>query len=343
MAPTAPRRIEAAWARPPIPIRSADAGFAAVSGAHEIIRIGHATCLTARGSQAIVAVGDPVCDGKFNCNEFEALRRCAAINGHIPMIYKCSKRAAVAARRKGWSVVAISEDARVNPQKFDLSPSARRQLRRKLRQADRAQVDVRMASQLPLDAMADIAQCWSIRNGGERGFSMGRFSRSYVSLQRVFLAFHDGKLFAFAAFHTQANNWTLDLLRSRDGTPDGTMHALVVAAIQQAKLENTTIMSLSAMPLKGDRWPISVISKQSSGAGLRQFKQCFAPSTHTLYAAARTRSTLFIGGVDILLRVAYPDPPADKLSPSHEGTLTVAAKSTDDQPAYTRSADLPQF
>lgn len=337
--PKATKQTEADRTQQPASNLNADAGFAAVSDVHNITRLARSTCVTARGSQAVVVVGDPVCNGSFKGDDIEELRRYAGFSGHLPMIYKCTKRAAVAARRKGWSVVAISDDAWVNPQDFDLDLPMRRQLRRKLRQADRAQVVVvEMADKLPLDAMTDIAQSWSERNAGERGFSMGRFSRRYVALQRIFLAFQEDELVAFATFHTGPDNWTLDLLRSQNGTPDGTMHALVFAAIQHAKLSNISRVSLSAMPLKDGKWPISILSKHPSGVGLRQFKLGFAPSTQTLYAAAQTWPALFLGGVDILLRVLYPDPPGEKLNLSHEGptveaTFSIGDRSTGESPA----------
>jgi phosphatidylglycerol lysyltransferase len=258
------------------------------------------------------------------------------------MIYKCTKRAAVAVRREGWSVVAVSENAWVCPQGFDLDLPVRRQLRRKLRKAKRANVIVEMAGKLPLDTMADIAQSWSERNRGERGFSMGQFSRRYVALQRVFLAFQGENLVAFATFHTSTEDWTLDLLRSQKGTPDGTMHALIVAAIQNANLANINRVSLSAMPLKSSHWPISILSNRPGNTGLRQFKLSFAPFTQTLYAAARTRPALFLGGLDILLRILYPDPQDDDLKRSHESQRTEAKALNGDRPTSESPAGLWQ-
>ncbi len=340
--PKAPIQTEATRMRPPTSNLNADAGFAAVSDAHSITRLARSTCVTARGSQTFAVVGDPVCNGSIDGDELAELRRYASHRGHLPMIYKCTKRAAVAVRREGWSVVAVSENAWVNPQDFDLNLPERRQLRRKLRKANRAKVIIEIADQLPLDAMADIAQSWSERNGGERGFSMGQFSRRYIALQKVFLAFQDKKLVAFATFHPSAEDWTLDLLRSQNGTPDGTMHALIVAAIQHAKLAHISRVSLSAMPLKCSHWPISIHSNRPGNTGLRQFKLCFAPFTQTLYAAARTRPALFLGGLDILLRILYPDPQDDDLNRGRESQKTEAKALNGDRPIGESPAGLWQ-
>ena len=84
---------------------------------------------------------------------------------------------------------------------------------------------------------------------------MGQFSRRYVTGQNVFLAYRGDDLVAFATFHTGADNWTLDLLRSADGTSDGTMHAIIVEAIQQANLANVGARPRRTRPI--GNWPLT--------------------------------------------------------------------------------------
>ncbi|MGI9390791.1 MAG: phosphatidylglycerol lysyltransferase domain-containing protein [Boseongicola sp.] len=312
---------------------NAEAGFSAVSATHDITSLANTTCLTARASQSLVVIGDPVCGQPFNLGILNDLCQIAGTAGRWPIIYKCTRQAAAVARRAGWSTVAISEEAWIRPQDFHLEIPARRQLRRKLRLANRAGITVELANQVPLDAMARVAQAWSTRNGGERGFSMGRYSHHYVAKQAVFLAFQDNDLVAFASFHTAEDNWTLDLLRSQDGTPDGTMHALVAAAIQQAKIVGIARLSLSAMPMEDRWWPYTIFLWCSCGSGLRQFKLSFAPRVRTLYAAAKTPIALILGGFDISLRILYPDPATDtQYACGERSTMDAEAASNDDRP-----------
>ncbi len=294
---------------PPMSNLAAEAGFAAISSAHDLSRLAQSVCVTAMASQSLVTIGDPVYGRNLDVADLDELHRIARTSGLMPMIYKCSGRSAAAARRAGWAVIATSEEAWMRPAGFSLEVPECRQLRRKLRHAQRAQVVVKTADHPPIEAMSAVAHSWSKPNGGERGFSMGQYSHQYVAGQNVFLAFQGDNLVAFATFHTGPENWALDLLRSSDRTPDGTMHALIVAAIQQAKLEGIVRVSLAAMPLKNAPWPLSALSKRSCANGLRQFKSSFAPNTQTLYAAAPTRLGLVLGGVDILLRIRYPDAP----------------------------------
>ena len=192
-APTKKNDID--LAKRPASILNAEAGFAAISDAHRITHLDHSTCVTAIGSQSLVAIGDPVCGRSFDIIDLNELSRTANNIGNLPIIYKCTKRSAAVARRAGWSLFVVSEEAWVRPQDFDLELPSLRQLRRKLRQADRAGIAVELAKRLPIKAMAEIAKSWSKRNGGERGFSMGQFSRKYVAEQIVFLAFEKEKNF----------------------------------------------------------------------------------------------------------------------------------------------------
>ena len=336
--PAPPQETGVGRLRQSAPSLSAEAGFAAISDAHSITRLAQSTCVTANSSQGLVVIGDPVCGRTIGTSDLNKLSQIANDCRSLPMIYKCTKRAAAAARRAGWTAVAISEDAWIEPQKFDLDTPPRRQLRRKLRQADRAEIVVELANELPFEAMANVANSWSRRNGGERGFSMGRFSRQYVSRQSVLLAYHKENLIAFATFHAGPNNWALDLLRSQGGAPDGTMHALIVSAIQRAKLAGIARLSLSAMPLKNSRQSNWFLANRSCGAGLRQFKLSFAPLTDTLYAAAPTRPVLILCGLDILLRILRPALPADELSGDAGSSAMKPNIAPDIRPPFARSA-----
>ncbi|MGI9393121.1 MAG: phosphatidylglycerol lysyltransferase domain-containing protein, partial [Boseongicola sp.] len=178
--PPVKTRISAGQSRQQYSNLKAEAGFAAVSQAHNITDLSNTTCLTARASQSLVVLGDPVCGGLFNPKDLDDLSEIAGHSGRWPMIYKCTSRAAAVARLAGWLVVAISEEAWIRPQNFCLEVPARRQLRRKLRHAVRAGITVELADQIPFEEMARVALAWSMRNGGERGFSMGQYSHRYV-------------------------------------------------------------------------------------------------------------------------------------------------------------------
>ncbi len=224
----------------------------------------------------------------------------------FPALYKADPRSAGVARKAGWSVLAVSEEAWVSPADFALDVPERRQLRRKLGKARKAGVSIEAAVRLPLHEMSRVADCWTKRAGGERGFSMGRYCPDYLAGQRVWLARHDGRLVAFASFHHANDEWCLDLMRNEADMPDGAMHALIVAALKTARDEGVMRVSLAAMPLEGPHPILRRLSSRREAQGLRQFKCCFHPQLTTLYLVAPNFALLVLAGADILLRIAKP-------------------------------------
>jgi phosphatidylglycerol lysyltransferase len=259
-------------------------------------------------TQAVVAVSDPlapVAPGlALDMLSAEALRR-----ARRPLLYKCGARLAAEARGRGWTVLAVAEEAWLDPCAFRLDRPKMRGLRRKLRAAEAAGVTVARATALPLTEMAVVAAEWAAARGGERGFSMGRFSPDHVAAQRVWLARAEGRLLGFVTFHQGAREWTLDLVRLRPDAPDGTAHALVAAALAEAARAGLKRLSLAAVPVERPLpRPLERPAAARSGAGLRRFKSAFNPAWEPLYAAAPGRLALGLGLWDVFWRVHRPLP-----------------------------------
>lgn len=228
-----------------------------------------------------------------------ALALMAQAQGHIALLYKCSGAEAAVARRAGWSVMAVCREAVLDPGSFDLNGPALRQLRRKLRSAEKAGLTVQSPSgSLPLDAMEAVNRDWANAHGGERGFSMGRFDGANVQDQAVILGYQNGRLVGFASFHKTAAGWGLDLMRHTADAPSGTMQALVAGGIDAAKSAGVTHLSLAAS-LIVPKWPglldKALTSQRKSAAGLHQFKSSFGPRWITRYAASPTDARLTFG------------------------------------------------
>lgn len=233
-------------------------------------------------------------------------------------VYKCSAPTAQGLRRAGWKVLRIAEEAILNPTIFSEDGASRRQLRRKLRQATKAGVEVRAAaSHLPLAQMARVDQAWQHSHGRALGTTMGRFELNYLSHQRVFLAWRAQEIIGFVSFHVSTQEWCLDLVRILPGAPDGTGHALIREAIAVAAGQNLSRLSLAAVP---DHRLAHHVDK-----GLRRFKTCFCPNWQPLYMAAPSwwHMTLCIGE---LLRLIHRPPalPPTATDNSHRPTPTTA-------------------
>jgi phosphatidylglycerol lysyltransferase len=217
-----------------------------------------------------------------------ALRRAARAEGRLPALYKIPARFAGLARRSGMWVIRIGAEAVINPGTFSLSVPNRAGLRRKLRKASAVSVSVAVCEAPLPTGLHQIAQGWAARQGGERGFSMGRFCPEYLSHQRVYVARQNGEEIAFISLHVTDRVWTLDLIRHDGPLPDGTIHLLVTRAIEDAGLIGVAEVNLAAVPVgafKGAPGYLRVLARWGGGTGLFQFKACFVPRWRPIYIA----------------------------------------------------------
>lgn len=274
---------------------------------------------TVRTGQTLVALFDPI-EGDASALA-RPLRQAARAQNRIACKYKISARQAVRARAAGWTVMHISDEAILHPAAHSTEGSTYRQLRRKLRQAEKANVTISAATQrLPLADMARVSAAWEARNGVPRGLTMGRFDDLYVGHQKVFLAYQDARLVGFVSFHATAHEWCLDLMRVLPDAPDGTMHLLVQTAIEAAALDDVDSLSLAAAPAlpaggtRLERFLRTKHFKHAGGAGLRQFKACFAPRWQPLFMAAPTPTQLCVAAIDMIRAVNLRSAPATPIA-----------------------------
>ena len=143
---------------------------------------------------------------------------------------------------------------------------------------------------------------------------MGRYCPNYMADQWVAVATINGRVVAFVTAHVARDEWCLDLMRHTNDTPDGTMHALVHAAIEAARTQGAKRFCLAATPACPDpgsafwRWAAMQFVRAAGGAGLRQFKSNFGPLWRPRYAASTTPYGLAIGLVDIVRAIHLPGP-----------------------------------
>ncbi len=232
----------------------------------------------------------------------------------LPVLYKCKGKSALAARKAGFRVVRIAEEAVLNPTCYTLDGSERRQLRRMLRKAEKSGLRIERAHRLPLAEMERVDAEWTARQGGARGLSMGQFCGDYLAGHRVYLAWCGDCLMGFISFHVSTQELCLDLMRSADQAPDGCTHALIHAAIVDAAQESRTRVSLAAVPAragtKARRFEKILRhhhARMAGSAGLTRFKSSFAPRFEPLYMAAPNLPALFIALIDIANAIRCPD------------------------------------
>ena len=269
-------------------------------------RVGAGFCGLVATGQTLTALFDP--SGAHAGDLARPLRSMARERNRIACKYKITARHAAHARRAGWAVLHVADEAMIATADHDLQGPAYRQLRRKLRQAANAGVQIRCASPdkgLPLREMAAVSAAWEAAHGGARGLSMGRFDADYLRGQTVFLAWQGAELVGFISLHRASHEWCLDLMRALPGAPDGTMHALVHEAILATRAAGVSTLCLAAVPAAApsagrlESRLRALTDRAAGGAGLRQFKASFAPRWQPLYMAAPTVSQLFLAACDL--------------------------------------------
>ena len=260
--------------------------------------------------QTVTALFAPVSGSVHAC--LDTLKTQARDTGRWPLMYKCDARAALMARQNGWSVVHLADDALVNPAHFTPDTPSRRGLRRKLRAAKKAGLELSVPTNAPWQELARIDAEWCKNHGPARGGTMGRYSKEYAENQWLAVASCRGKPVAFVTFFAARGEWALDLMRQTADAPDGTMHALVTLAIEAARNQGIASVSLAATPAcpnpASPFWrAVSMrVVAQAGGPGLRQFKSTFAPQWVPRYAAAPGPIRLALSLADIAREVQAP-------------------------------------
>lgn len=87
---------------------------------------------------------------------------------------------------------------------------------------------------------------WQNAHGKARGGTIGRFKIGYLSNHFIARAEHYGRLVAFVTFQVGKNEWCLDVMRHTNEVSNGTMHALVYAAIKGAQQAGVPRVSLAS-------------------------------------------------------------------------------------------------
>lgn len=266
----------------------------------------HAALASLVTGQCLVGLFDPI---RGRTEPSLALLTGAARDGNrFPCLYKAGARTTAQARRAGWHALRIAQEAILDPTRFDLTGRTHRQLRRKLRHAEKAGVRIERAGNvMPLAEMAALDQTWQIAHGTARGTTMGRFEARYVQEQAVFLAWQGDRLIGYVTFHTGARDWCLDLMRPAPDAPDGTMHALICAALAETAALGLSRLSLAALP----DHPLA----RFAPPGLAQFKRSFAPRLEPRYLCAPGPLSLLLAAAEMARAVHYPAP---LRTPPHE-------------------------
>lgn len=244
--------------------------------------------------------------------------RADAAQGRL-LLYQISADALELAIELGLHIIKYGEEAVVDLRDFSLEGSAMRTVRQAERRATRegATFSIAPVGEIPniLPELARVSDCWlHAKRQKEKGFSLGRFDRDYVTRFDCALVRHHGDIVAFANILATANRAELsvDLMRHLETMPTGTMDFLFAHLMQWGKDNGFQRFSLGLAPLSGiesrrlsPHWAKAAALIFSHGErfygfrGLRAYKEKFAPRWEPRYLAGPHGIGLVHGLVDL--------------------------------------------
>jgi phosphatidylglycerol lysyltransferase len=206
----------------------------------------------------------------------------------------------------GLTVLKVGEEAHVDLISFDLSGSARADLRYAVSRGRRDGLQLKLlpqgAAQPWLGELAYISDAWlAERNIREKGFSVARFEPAFILEHQVALLYHVARPVAFATVMTTADGRqaALGLMRHLADAPRYAMEFLFVQLMLELKQQGYGTLDLGMSPLSGldihpltspwnrlGHWLERNAHPLYNFRGLRAFKAKFSPSWEPRYLAA---------------------------------------------------------
>ena len=272
---------------------------------------GEAALATARSGNCLIALSDPMGGHHRWPASAEAFQKAAARSGLVPVHYKVTPDFARLLTARGMVAVQCGVEAVLKPGDFSMTGSSRRELRRKVRSAEKAGTEIasHLPGTLPMTSLLDVARNWSDGRGGARGFSMGHCTPDYLKRFEILTARVDGRIAGFVTLWRSGTGTEagIDITRLRDDAPAGTLHALVVEAIAIAAQDiRCTRFSLAGVPLGGIVEPANLLErllarcydtapKCAANRGLMRFKSSFRPNYEPRYVVAKSQAEAALG------------------------------------------------
>lgn len=206
----------------------------------------------------------------------------------------------------GFAIQKVGESAAVPLETFSVEGRRRGNLRRAWRKAGEEGASFEVIQGEAVEAvmaeLTEISDDWLARHaGGEKAFSMGGFSPSYMHEFPVALVRIDGRPMAFATLWTTAErgSFSMDLMRYADDAPKNIMDYLFVELIAWGREQGYQAFEFGMAPLAGleDRPLAPIMSRVGrllferaeeiyNFQGVRRYKDKYDPLWQPRYVAA---------------------------------------------------------
>lgn len=253
-----------------------------------------------------VVMGDPIGPVRDGAALIETFMAQCRHEGSWPVFYRVSPYMLYRYLDYGLTAVKLGEVARVPLREFSLDGANRRNLRRVWRKVVDAGCSFEVVPHegVPplLPRLREVSDEWLLqKRAREKGFSLGRFTDSFVSAGPVGIVRREGQVIAFGTLWPAGEKAEveIDLMRHTSDAPPGVMRYLIVEAMLWAKAEGYTQFNLGMAPLAGIEagadgpvWNQIVSAVRAGGEryynfqGIREFKGWFYPEWEPSYLAS---------------------------------------------------------
>lgn len=255
---------------------------------------------------AAVALGEPIGEAAARLRVVSEFAEFCDLNGWTFCFHQVTEEGAEELARSGLQALKIGEEAIIDCETFTLAGRSFKHVRNELNRLtlDGFRVEF-LDPPLSADLTAELeeisAQWLSAGGHRERAFTLGAFSREYVTATPVAVVrAANGRIEAFVniipSFRGACGNF--DMMRRRPDSPDGAMDALIVALVEHFRATGYRRMALGMAPLANIEGTgvlqsaLRLLYAHGSATfrfeGIRAFKEKWHPSWEARYLCYRS-------------------------------------------------------
>lgn len=206
----------------------------------------------------LVALGDPAGAPAAVEHAVLAFRQFADRYGCVPVFYEVSENNLHLYHDHGFALFKLGEQALVPLADFSLRGKKRDDLRGAVNRAAREGLEFAIVEP-PLDEavwreLQTVSDQWLGDKTAEKGFSLGRFDRAYLSRAPIAVARRQDRVVAFASLmpdYRQHRELSIDLMRHTTDAPHGCMDFLFVRLLEYGRDAGYAWFNLGMAPLAG--------------------------------------------------------------------------------------------
>jgi len=272
----------------------------------------------------LVVLGDPLGPKSLLNESISELRQEADKHGLTVVFYQATAEYLSIYHEQGYQFFKLGEEAIVPLDSFTLSGKKSAELRSVSKRFEREGYYFEMAeaphSDSLLRELRAISKEW-LAGRTEKGFSLGWFKESYLQTAPIgLLRSADRRILAYASIapgYDDKKTISIDLMRHRELTPNGTMDYLFVSLLEWSKAQGYERFSLGNAPLSSvgenagalrEEKLAHLVFKRGSHwygfEGLRRYKGKFSPEWEPRYLAYPASLSLPVLMLDLVRLVS---------------------------------------